>query len=126
MSGSDLRQRKFHILGHVLRIATHVKMCSGLEPLPQLTARFPHAILYVDFLCVVARPCRRKSRKSAFVQETLPLIAVEEIRRLVLMTEEEPCRPGSGLPGAFVEERAEGCNTCPRAHHDDWCGRVDR
>ena len=59
----DLNQGPVNILGHVLLIATDVEVGTAFKPFPDFSAVFLQAMLNVDFLLLVTRPCRGKSVK---------------------------------------------------------------
>src|SRR5262249_34935363 len=115
----DLAQGGFDIPGHTLGIATHVAVRSLLQPAPQLAAGLAHAILDIDLVLPVTRPGRRQARKGTQGEKALKLLAVKEVGRLVLVTEEQPGLARRPLGRPLVEEGAEWRDAGAWADHDD-------
>src|SRR5262249_51526789 len=58
--GDHVDESALDILGHVFSIAAHVDVGTFGKPGPEVPADFPHAVLYVDLVFRITRPCERE------------------------------------------------------------------
>ncbi len=81
-----------------LGIAADVEVSSLRSHAPKVGACLAHTVLHIDLAGAIARPRGRQSRQSTLRQEFLDFVAIEEIRRLALVAEEQP----GPAPGAVT------------------------
>src|SRR5712671_3083960 len=117
--GIGLDQRAAHVLGHLLGVAADIEIGAVLEPLDQLAAAIPQAVLDVDLLRRVAREGDVHAGQRPVLQGILPFELVEEVVGVVAVAEEQPGFSGGARAAALLDEAAERRDAGARTHHDD-------
>ncbi len=112
-------ESRLDVLGHVLGIAADVEVPARLEPLVNLGGVLDEAMLDVDFLGLVAGKGGGELRQHARLLVLFKFLAVEEIRRRMLLSEESQFLPFAPVRGALLEERTERGDAGAGADHDD-------
>src|SRR3546814_10012708 len=79
-----------HIRRKIGCIATHIDMCAIFQPIEQLTAAFPHALLNIDFFRAIARESDIHPVKHPVLQPGLPFALIQEISAEIAFAEEKP------------------------------------
>src|SRR3546814_2326877 len=76
-SDLHINQRLMHIRRKIGCIATHIDMCAIFQPIEQLTAAFPHALLNIDFFRAIARESDIHPVKHPVLQPGLPFALIQ-------------------------------------------------
>ena len=115
-----------YILRHVARVAAHVEVGTPLQPRPKLLGCFQHAMLDVDPIGLVAGERQVEPVQLAFPVIIHEFVAIKEIRRLMLFSEEQPIAPRRALHDALLEKGTEWRKPHPRSAHNNVPGPVLR
>src|SRR3546814_2890995 len=89
-SDLHINQRLMHIRRKIGCIATHIDMCAIFQPIEQLTAAFPHALLNIDFFRAIARESDIHPVKHPVLQPGLPFALIQEISAEIAFADEKP------------------------------------
>src|SRR3546814_13559835 len=106
-SDLHINQRLMHIRRKIGCIATHIDMCDIFQPIEQLTAAFPHALLHIDFFRAIERESDIHTGKHPVLQPGLPFALIQEISAEIAFPAEKPAFPACPshftTPGADTE-----------------------
>src|SRR6266581_5777768 len=89
----DLTQRGIHVFRHSTSISTYEKMRAFLEPSPDFSRVFHHAMLHVNLVGLIPRPGTIEPRENAIALESIEIVLVGIVAFLPLRSEEEPVSP---------------------------------
>src|SRR3546814_2710701 len=109
-----------HIRRKIGCIATHIDMCAIFQPIEQLTAAFPHALLNIDFFRAIARESDIHPVKHPVLQPGLPFALIQEISAEIAFAEEKPAFPACPAHFPLLQEGPVRRDPSARANHDDW------
>ena len=118
MLGNDRHQGCVNVFGHSLCVAADVEERTLVEPAPEFSTLFFHAVLYIDFFGLISG-----KRSGEFVKESgflgsQEFIAVQEVGFLVLISEKEPIATRMAMDGTVLEKGPKRGDTGSRADHD--------
>src|SRR5437763_4097324 len=88
--GENPLQRRMHILRHRVRVTTDVDGRAILQPRVHIAPRIPQRVLHVALLWLITREGDVQPRQHATFQQILPFQLIQEVVRIVAMTEEQP------------------------------------
>jgi hypothetical protein len=107
-----------NVFGHSLRVAADIEERTLVQPAPEFSTLFFHALLHIDFIGLISG-----KRGGEFVKESgflgsQKFLAVQEIGFRVLISEEEPIATRVAMDGTVLEKASKRGDTSSRADHD--------
>jgi hypothetical protein len=118
MLGNDRHQGCVNVFGHSLCVAADVEERTLVQPAPEFSTLFFHAVLDIDFFGLISG-----KRSGEFVKESgflgsQEFIAVKEVGFLVLISEKEPIATRMAMDGTVLKKGPKRGDTGSRADHD--------
>src|SRR3546814_14386774 len=110
-----------HIRRKIGCIATHIDMCAIFQPIEQLTAAFPHALLNIDFFRAIARESDIHPVKHPVLQPGLPFALIQEISAEIAFAEEKPAFPACPAHFPLLQEAPRSEERRVGQEGVDWC-----
>src|SRR5262249_8079651 len=113
--------RRPHVLGHALGAADEERG-AVLDPIDDIAALFPDAVLDVGLVGGIAREGEIESRQRAVLERILPFELMEKIVGEMAVAEEQPVAPTRPGCAALLNKGAERRDAGSWPHHDDVAG----
>ena len=118
MLGNDRHQGCVNVFGHSLCVAADVEERTLVQPAPEFSALFFHAVLHIDFVGLISGKRGGEFVKDSGLLGSQEFLAVKEIGFLVLISEQEPIATRVAMDGAVLEKGSKRGDTGSRADHD--------